>query len=805
MTAPLKVIIAGGGIAGLTLANALEQANIDYVLLERRNEIAPQVGASILLLANGCRVLDQLGCTEALHKCTEPVIWAHDRDQHGRPLAQASRVSQLMKARSGYPFTFSDRQNVLRVLYGNLKDKSRILEGKNLTTVRQHTSGVTVICEDGTSYTGDILAGADGVNSKARSEMWRLADEVDPELVKNDKTSLESQYQCLYGIASSSCGLPVGEIDVGYHNKRSSLILAGKNDRSYYFVFEKMDKVYKPPHVPRFTEADRDEFAKRNGDMKVREDICFGDIHKNMVTSTLVAIETATYKIWTWGRIACLGDSAHKMTPNAGFGGNAAIESAAALANSIKKLSDISDGQRPTEQQIIHSLQSYQKGRGIRATAAIEASTFLTGVHALATWAHALFVRYGLSILGDFFEGLSSDMSVGATLIEYLPPPEISLVGHMPFNPEQGQGHKENLFFRALLASPFLVLVAFAWKFANLNLLLEAGGGTGQPWHNSLKPSSLINTTAGRGGQNNKTAILQDMFTAASINSDPAAGLLFANLLAYSGLVLAIWSVEAVRRCNAMMPVQLPAMFAFFAQRKCLGMVAPVYYFLHVMTPIDSFKSTDMRLTQMHYTRAILPSLLMVYYLPLLQSYLLPETSQRQTWLQLWQWFPITHSLAQFAISKILKDTTDSDKIHAPKGDVSTIRYTIGIPTIISIVVWLRTVFSAPVTLSQIFLPQPWTHVPTSLTEIMQWNYLLAVSSSYLWLLYFAWDAKAAGMMTYSWITLLAGRAASTIVLGPGGAIGVGFLYREYIITEKRHKGALTVESVRKRAAAGKS
>lgn len=152
-----------------------------------------------------------------------------------------------------------------------------------------------------------------------------------------------------------------------------------------------------------------------------------------------------------------------------------------------------------------------------------------------------------------------------------------------------------------------------------------------------------------------------------------------------------------------------------------------------------------------------------------------------------------------------MKDTTDSDKIHAPKRDVSIIRYTIGFPTIISIVVWLRTVFSAPVPLSQIFLPQSWTKIPTSPTELMQWNHLLAVSSSYLWLLYFAWDAKAAGMMTYSWITLLAGRAASTIVLGPGGAIGAGFLYREYIITEKRHKGALTVENVRKRAAAGHS
>ncbi|KAG9711581.1 hypothetical protein KCU73_g17143, partial [Aureobasidium melanogenum] len=141
------------------------------------------------------------------------VLWAHDRDEHGRPLVKASNVSQLMKARSGYAFAFGDRQKILQVLYENLKDKSKILVGKNLTAVRQHARGVTVVCEDGTSYTGDILAGADGVNSKARSEMWRLADEVDPQLVMNDKTSLESGYQCLYGIASSSSGLPAGEID----------------------------------------------------------------------------------------------------------------------------------------------------------------------------------------------------------------------------------------------------------------------------------------------------------------------------------------------------------------------------------------------------------------------------------------------------------------------------------------------------------------------------------------------------------------------------------------------------------------
>jgi 2-polyprenyl-6-methoxyphenol hydroxylase-like FAD-dependent oxidoreductase len=55
----LKVIIVGGSVAGLTLAHCLHHSSIDFVLLEARKEIAPQVGASIVVLPNGARVLDQ--------------------------------------------------------------------------------------------------------------------------------------------------------------------------------------------------------------------------------------------------------------------------------------------------------------------------------------------------------------------------------------------------------------------------------------------------------------------------------------------------------------------------------------------------------------------------------------------------------------------------------------------------------------------------------------------------------------------------------------------------------------------------
>ena len=56
-----KAIIVGGSVAGLTLAHTFDSAGIDYILLEARNTIAPALGATIVIQANGARILDQLG------------------------------------------------------------------------------------------------------------------------------------------------------------------------------------------------------------------------------------------------------------------------------------------------------------------------------------------------------------------------------------------------------------------------------------------------------------------------------------------------------------------------------------------------------------------------------------------------------------------------------------------------------------------------------------------------------------------------------------------------------------------------
>jgi len=195
----------------------------------------------------------------------------------------------------------------------------------------------------------------------------------------------------------------------------------------------------------------------------------------------------------------------------------------------------------------------------------------------------------------------------------------------------------------------------------------------------------------------------------------------------------------------------------------------------------------------------------MVYYLPLFQSYLLPDRLQGHAWMQIWRFFPIWLSLAQWLISKFWEDTIDADKVSAPKRDVSTIRYTIAVPAAMSTLAWLWTVLKTPTSLYALFIPQHLVYTVTDAhsftADIAQWNLLLFVASTYLWLFYFAWDAKHAGMLGKSWSELVATMTLITVILGPGGAVGLAYLYREYIITEKRHRAALTVESVRRRAA----
>lgn len=66
MTSKFKVIIIGGGPVGLTAGHALALAGIDFVILERRDSIVLDEGASLVLGPNSLRVMHQLGLLTSL-------------------------------------------------------------------------------------------------------------------------------------------------------------------------------------------------------------------------------------------------------------------------------------------------------------------------------------------------------------------------------------------------------------------------------------------------------------------------------------------------------------------------------------------------------------------------------------------------------------------------------------------------------------------------------------------------------------------------------------------------------------------
>jgi 2-polyprenyl-6-methoxyphenol hydroxylase-like FAD-dependent oxidoreductase len=186
-----RVIIVGGGITGLTLANCLQQEGVDYVLLEARNDIAPQIGASVCLGPSALRIMDQLGlCDQIMEEC-EPVHTQYH--WMGGKCSASDDFYLLSKARWGYDVCCLDRQILLRILYDGITDKTKIQTGKKVVTVDHKADRAMVHCENGSAFYGDVVVGADGVHSRVRKEMWRSANMsgsgFEPSIINYEETN----------------------------------------------------------------------------------------------------------------------------------------------------------------------------------------------------------------------------------------------------------------------------------------------------------------------------------------------------------------------------------------------------------------------------------------------------------------------------------------------------------------------------------------------------------------------------------------------------------------------------------------
>lgn len=166
------VLIAGGGIGGLSTAIALARAGFDSNVLER-STFTEDSGVGIQLGPNATRILAKLGALDAIASLAfEPEAIQMFDGLIGKVLASVPLGTQA-QTRYGAPYLTVHRADLHAGLHAaavNL-DRVTLTPGFDLERVEAGSEGVTAICADGVTIEGGCLIGADGLWSAVRKSI----------------------------------------------------------------------------------------------------------------------------------------------------------------------------------------------------------------------------------------------------------------------------------------------------------------------------------------------------------------------------------------------------------------------------------------------------------------------------------------------------------------------------------------------------------------------------------------------------------------------------------------------------------
>ncbi len=348
-----KVLIVGAGLGGLAAASCLMKAGYDVEVYEQAPALA-EVGAGIQMSANPMHVLRHLGLDAEvsalgvrpgayvfrLHDTGEviqefPLSAEHER-QHGAPYVQLHRA---------------DLHDLLSAAARKLKPDVIRLDCR-VTGFTETDREVTLHFADGSSATGDVLVGADGLKSTIARQIvgeipatytgdaaWRITVPVE----RLPKPFLPQVMSVFMG--------PGGHA-VCYYLRGGALLnfvgiieteLASEESWTQKFPWELLKKDYEGWHPAIQTiigAVDRDQCYRWS-------------LHNR-----------PPVRNWSTGRATLLGDSAHATLPYLAQGAAMAIEDGAVLARALNQAPSIAEG-----------LDLYQRNRVDRTARIVETST----------------------------------------------------------------------------------------------------------------------------------------------------------------------------------------------------------------------------------------------------------------------------------------------------------------------------------------------------------------------------------------------------------------------------------------------
>lgn len=167
-------IIAGAGIAGMTLALALARLNASVVVLERHGAIQ-EFGAGLQISPNARRILDRLGLGAELDRHSLEPQALDIYPQGGLQPLLSMELGAIMRERFGAPYAVMHRADLANALHEACLHERGIAFhfGVGEWTVSSDVHGVMVTIVDADRQTrtfeADGFVGADGVHSQTRT------------------------------------------------------------------------------------------------------------------------------------------------------------------------------------------------------------------------------------------------------------------------------------------------------------------------------------------------------------------------------------------------------------------------------------------------------------------------------------------------------------------------------------------------------------------------------------------------------------------------------------------------------------
>lgn len=328
----MRILIAGGGVAGLTLCGLLERRGFSPLVVEKAPEFG-RVGYVIVIWPSGSRILKGLGLYENLEEVGCAFTSYNISNSRGEII---NRYTIDPVAEKYGPIISIYRPDLIDILRGAVSESS-IRMDTAVASVEQTGDSVTVVFSDGTSGTYDLVVGCDGIRSATRREVfgdvpltysgmsgWGFL--ANPDICGTDGIVEYWGKGKFLGMWPTRGQLAVF---TSVRSKSGALRDAGSKVETLRRHFGGFGGVV--PEILRGLGNPRDIYYDEYNDLRMKN--------------------------WSRGRVVLVGDSAHAILPNAGAGASMAMESAAVLAEELC---------RTDSRYFAHSLARYESRRKSR-------------------------------------------------------------------------------------------------------------------------------------------------------------------------------------------------------------------------------------------------------------------------------------------------------------------------------------------------------------------------------------------------------------------------------------------------------